>query len=358
MNSTKFIIFISVLFLSCLQLNGQESDGDAHDFSLKDLHGKIVSLDQMLGKKLTVLVFWSTWEKDSGKFLSKFENDFRKYRDKGLSVIGICSEEQNITEPKLLEIRDFVSVNKLSFYNLVDNNLQVFRLYNVEALPTTFLIDQSKKILFALHGVPLVGTDRLFRMISATFEQEKKKPVTRQITSALPEALRYSNFAELEFKRGKIDIAKKYAVQAIKLDSTFTQPLLLLARISLEEKNYSELENNFRKLEKCSGDSNQVTLLRYEYLIEQKKYNEAIENLNSFISKNKSDSYSHALLGYAFGMEKNTGFSEQEFSIAAKLDSTDYRIPQLKAEVYIFNGKSKEANELLRRSRQLRKIAP
>ncbi len=358
MNPTKFIIFISVLFLSCLQLTGQESAGDAHDFSLKDIHGKAVALDQMLGKKLTVLVFWSTWEKDSGKFLSKFESDFRKYMDKGLSVIGVCSEEQNITDSKLLEIRDFVSVNKLSFYNLIDNNLQVFRLYNVEALPTTFLIDQSKRVLFVLRGVPLIGTDRLFRMISGTFEHEEKESRTQQIVTASPEALRYSNFAELEFKRGKIDIAKKYAVQAIKLDSTFTQPLLLLARISLEEKNYSELENNFRKLEKCSGDSNRVILLKYEYLIVQKKYNEAIEKLNSFISKNKSDSFSHALLGYAFGMEKNTGFSEQEFSIAAKLDSTDYRIPQLKAEVYNFNGKSKEANELLRRSRQLRKIVP
>ena len=358
MNPTKFIIFISVLFLSRMQLTGQESAGDAHDFSLKDIHGKVVSLDQMLGKKLTVLVFWSTWEKDSGKFLSKFESDFRKYSDKGLSVIGVCSEEQNITDSKLQEIRDFVSVNKLSFYNLIDNNLQVFRLYDVEALPTTFLIDRYKKILFVLRGAPLVGTDRLFRTISAAFEPEEKKPEIRQITSESPEALRYSNFAELEFKRGKIDAAQKYAVQAIKLDSTFTQPLLLLARISLEEKNYTELENNFRKLKKCPGDSNQVIFLRYEYLIVQMKYNEAIEKLNSFISKNKNDSFSHALLGYAFGMEKNTGLSEQEFSIAAKLDSTDYRIPKLKAEVYNFNGKSKEANELLRRSRQLRKIAP
>ncbi|MCL4547325.1 MAG: redoxin domain-containing protein [Bacteroidetes bacterium] len=349
-------IFLFIFFVNSAKgITGQ--DTLAHPFVLSDLQGTKISLEKLLSSKITVLVFWSSWEIDSINFLVKLQKYYDQYKEKGLSIIGVCSERQKLTDRQKDTLIELLKNKKISFPILLDEDLKIFSLYHIIALPTTFLINPSKKILFALHGAPLIGSQQLFRMITDTFEHEDKKHVISRIITKSPEALRYYNYADLEFKRGKIYNAKKYAERAMKIDSTFAEPLLLLAQISLEEKKYNELENKLRKLEKYSADSAQVVFLKCEYLIIQNKCDEAVEKLNSLVSAKSNNPYLHALLGYAFGMKKNTRMSEQEFSIAAKLDSLDYRIPKLKAEVYNSNGKSKEANELLHRSRQLRRIA-
>ena len=356
MDKIKVVITILILTFFIKSVKGYpETDSIAHPFILSDLRGNKISSEKIFSSKLTVLIFWSSWEIDSLNLLVKWQKYFDKFNDKGLSVVGICSEKQKITEQQKNNIIELIQNKKISFPILLDEGLSVFNLYRVIALPTTFLIDQSKRITLTLFGLPLVETEQMFKTISDTFEPEKKKLEVVRSDSISSEASRYFNYANTEFKRGKIENAKKYAEKAKLVDSSFTEPLLLLTQISLEERNYDELKKYLLKLESASVNSYQFNLLKCEYLITQKKYDEAIKKLDSFNPKGSNDSYLHALLGYALGMKKNIQMCEQEFSIAAKLDSLDYRVARLKAEVYNFYEKSKEADELLNLSKRLRR---
>ena len=61
----------------------------APDFSLKDIDGKVHTLSEYSEKKALVIVFWSTWSAKSPKALRRFEEFHKKYKDKGIQVIGI-----------------------------------------------------------------------------------------------------------------------------------------------------------------------------------------------------------------------------------------------------------------------------
>lgn len=356
MDKIKVVITILIFTFFIKSVKGSpETDSLAHPFILSDLRGNKISSEKIFSSKLTVLIFWSSWEIDSINLLVKWQKYFERFNEKGLNVVGICSEQQIITDEQKKNVIELIQNKKISFPILLDEGLSVFNLYHVIALPTTFLIDQSKRITMTLFGLPLVETGQVFKTIADTFEPEKKRLEVVRTDSVSSEASRYFNYANTEFKRGKIEIAKKYAEKAKQVDSSFTEPLLLLAQISLEERNYDELKKYFLKLESASVNSYQFNLLKCEYLITQKKYDEAIKKLNSVNPNGSNGSYLHALLGSAAGMKKNIQLCEQEFSIAAKSDSMDYRVPRLKAEVYYFYEKNKEADELLNLSKRLRR---
>ncbi len=356
MNKIKVVITILIFTFFIKSVKGNSgTDSIAHPFILSDLQGNKINSEKIFSSKLTVLIFWSSWEIDSIHLLVKWQKYFERFNEKGLNIVGICCEQQKITDDQKKNILELIQNKKISFPILLDEGLSVFNLYHVIALPTTFLIDRSKWITMTLFGLPLVETEQMFKTISDTFEPEKKKLEVVHRDNVSSEASRYFNYANTEFKRGKIEIAKKYAEKAKQVDSSFTEPLLLLTQISLEERNYDELKKYLLKLESTSVNSYQFNLLKCEYLITQKKYDEAIKKLDSFVPNGSNDSYLHALLGYASGMKKNMQICEQEFSLAFKLDSLDYRVPRLKAEVYNFYEKNKEAGELLNLSRRLRK---
>jgi hypothetical protein len=76
------------------------------------------------------------------------ENLHRKYRSRGLQVVGI-----NI-EGKSKETLDFVSQNRYSFLVLYDSGnweSVVAQQYGVSSIPRTFLVDGEGNIVFSGH---------------------------------------------------------------------------------------------------------------------------------------------------------------------------------------------------------------
>ena len=159
MGGKTFSICLSVLFLFLLlpldfPAEGREEDlyaklrislikGDkkAPDFSLLDLHGKKVGLKQFRGK-IILLNFWATWCGPCKEEMPFLEILHQQFKEKDFVVVTVSVDYE---EAKL--VREFVNKQRYTFPVLLDPKCEVLDLFEVKAIPTTFIIDKKGKML-------------------------------------------------------------------------------------------------------------------------------------------------------------------------------------------------------------------
>ena len=116
----------------------------APEFALKDADGRLVRLSDYRGK-VVLLDFWATWCGPCRIEIPWFIELERRHKDEGLEVLGIAMDDEGweVVKPFLAELR----VN----YRVMMGNDATAQIYgDVEALPTTFLIDRDGRIA-AVH---------------------------------------------------------------------------------------------------------------------------------------------------------------------------------------------------------------
>ncbi len=357
MNKIKILttIFLFIFFINSAKGNTGQ-DTLAHPFTLSDLQGNKISFEKPLSSKITALVFWSSWEIDSINLLVKLQKYYDQYKEKGLSIIGVCSERQKQTDGQKDTLIELLGNKKISFPILLDEDLKIFSLYHVIALPTTFLISSDFKIKLKVMGVPLMETQNLFLIIENEFEEkkEKAKPLPN-VYQPQKNAARYFKLALLEYSRDMYDTAKSHALKASEFDSLYCDPLILLARICIEENNFSDAEVFLTKCENLNQKSETIELQRLYLTIKSQKPDEAITQLKKFVLAHPSDAAAISYLAYAYGVKKEFDESLKLFAAAENISQNNYIIPALKSEVLKLQGKEKEAQQELLKSIQLKR---
>ena len=119
-----------------------EMIGDAApDFKLYTLDGDEVKLSDYLGK-VVILDFWATWCAPCRKGIPDLISIQNEYKD-DLVVIGI-SFDQPATQDQLIP---FIERQRID-YPIVLGDLEVSAAYgNIQAIPTSFIIDQEGNII-------------------------------------------------------------------------------------------------------------------------------------------------------------------------------------------------------------------
>ena len=128
----------------------QENTIIAPDFTLADLEGNLVSMNQFQGK-VVLLNFWGTWCGPCKREIPDFINLIDKHGTNGLEIVGITLSSGS---PK--DIKKFANKRKINYTLLTDINgnetQRVKALYGqetgeeIEGIPTTFLIDKDGNI--------------------------------------------------------------------------------------------------------------------------------------------------------------------------------------------------------------------
>jgi cytochrome c biogenesis protein CcmG/thiol:disulfide interchange protein DsbE len=118
----------------------------APDFTLTDSKGAAVKLSDYTGK-VVLLDFWATWCHGCGLEIPWFVDYQKKYKDSGLAVIGVSMDDDGWQV-----VKPFIEAKEIN-YPVVLGNQDMAKLYKVESMPVTFIIDPEGKIAQSYFGM-------------------------------------------------------------------------------------------------------------------------------------------------------------------------------------------------------------
>ena len=152
-NKSKVLtILLLVFFVFIIGCQKEvEADLTAPDFSLSDLSGNAISLEQHRGS-VVLLDFWATWCPPCRISIPEMVKVQKKFREKGLVILGISMDDPRmVTDEQLGAFKKQVGIN----YSILRANRQVLQDYfgnESISIPTLFIIDRKGKIRDKLVG--------------------------------------------------------------------------------------------------------------------------------------------------------------------------------------------------------------
>jgi cytochrome c biogenesis protein CcmG/thiol:disulfide interchange protein DsbE len=134
----------------------------APGFVLKDNTGKTLDLKQYRGN-VVLLDFWATWCHGCKQELPWFSDFQRRYREKGLRVIGASTDDEGwkVVQPFLAKAN--------VPYPIVVSDEAMRQNYHIENMPDAFLIDRLGRIAAVYVG--LVDKENIKTNILKMLEQ-------------------------------------------------------------------------------------------------------------------------------------------------------------------------------------------
>lgn len=138
------LVSMAVLFTSFSTLGG-DGKGPAPDFTLASKDGGNVRLQEQLGN-VVLINFWASWCGPCREELPYLEALQQEYADLGFTVLAVNVDRESSKADILL--KDI----GVSFPVLFDVNDQVSSLYDVQAMPTTVIVDRDGNQRLLHHG--------------------------------------------------------------------------------------------------------------------------------------------------------------------------------------------------------------
>ena len=149
-----FHLFLALICSLCLILvpfsqaaEEVKINAPAPDFTLSNLEGKGISLSSLKGK-VALVAFWSIYCHVCRQEMPKLDTVYKKYKDKGLEVIGVAIDQEPVET-----IQGEVRKDGLSFPILLDGEKKMKKAYQVRAVPATFLLDRNGVVMDKQVGV-------------------------------------------------------------------------------------------------------------------------------------------------------------------------------------------------------------
>jgi peroxiredoxin len=120
-------------------------DVQAPGFTLQSLDGKTVTLGQYKGD-VVMINFWASWCGPCRQEMPLLDDIYKQYRDMGFVLLGV-----NV-EPDAHSASGWLSKTPVSYPILSDPKSAVSQLYQVQAMPTTVIIDRQGVVRYVHNG--------------------------------------------------------------------------------------------------------------------------------------------------------------------------------------------------------------
>ncbi len=116
----------------------------APDFTAPTPDGGELALNNALGKKLTLVDFWAAWCKPCRAENPSIVKVYEKYHDKGFNVLGVSLDRTAEAWKKAIEDDGLTwqHVSHVAYFND-----PIAKLYNIDAIPAAFLLDENGVIV-------------------------------------------------------------------------------------------------------------------------------------------------------------------------------------------------------------------
>ncbi len=118
---------------------------NAPDFTLKTLEGSNLRLEEHRGEVL-LINFWASWCGPCRQEMPILDRLHERYEDTGFAVWGVNVEGEEAPAQKL------VDKTKVTFPVLIDEGQAVSELYDLEAMPSTVVVDRDGVVRYIHRG--------------------------------------------------------------------------------------------------------------------------------------------------------------------------------------------------------------
>ena len=117
-------------------------------FTLTDMEGRVISLEELVGGSPLYIIFWSSSCVSCKDGMEVLEKAYRKYGKKGFRLVGV-----NIYQ-SAEEVRGFVKDVGITFNVLLDKEGTSVDKYNIYFVPVSYIISADGKVLDVYAGNP------------------------------------------------------------------------------------------------------------------------------------------------------------------------------------------------------------
>jgi len=136
-------------FLGFFALGGLASSGltgqPAPDFALRSATGENLRLSEYRGE-VVMINFWATWCGPCQQEMPLLEELHNRYQRVGFRLLGVNIDDDSD------RAMDMVQNLGVTFPVLFDETKVVSKLYQVEAMPVTVLLDRAGTVRYVHHG--------------------------------------------------------------------------------------------------------------------------------------------------------------------------------------------------------------
>lgn len=158
----SFLIMIGLVGLLVSSVNASTVSGKAPEFTLKSRSGKNLRLSEYRGQ-VVLINFWASWCGPCRQEMPLLEDLYKRYSKLGFTILGVNVDTDSTKANQYL--RDIT----VTFPILYDTGNTVTKSYNVNAMPTTVIVDRSGNMRFLHQGY------------KPGYEKEYKKQVVQLI---------------------------------------------------------------------------------------------------------------------------------------------------------------------------------
>ena len=141
--STGLFVAVGVLF--SVGTHAVSLSDEAPDFTLPTLDGPNLRLEEYRGQ-VVLINFWASWCGPCRQEMPVLDQLHQRYEDTGFAVLGVNVEGE--TGPA----QQIVDKTKVTFPVLIDTNQAVSEMYNLEAMPSTLVVDRDGNVRYIHLG--------------------------------------------------------------------------------------------------------------------------------------------------------------------------------------------------------------
>jgi peroxiredoxin len=137
-------LVISVVAASSLASSGLAGQ-PAPDFALKSSSGQNLRLSEYRGD-VVMINFWATWCGPCRQEMPLLDELYSRYQRVGFNLLGVNIDDDS--SPAMAMIDEL----GVSFPVLFDSSKEVSRLYRVDAMPVTIIVDREGNVRHVHQG--------------------------------------------------------------------------------------------------------------------------------------------------------------------------------------------------------------
>jgi len=135
------LVILAASSIAASSLEGQA----APDFVLKSATGENLRLSEYRGD-VVLINFWATWCGPCRQEMPLLDDLYGRYQRVGFNLLGVNIDDDSRRAMQMVQELG------VKFPVLFDENKEVSKLYEVEAMPVTVLVDREGRVRHVHHG--------------------------------------------------------------------------------------------------------------------------------------------------------------------------------------------------------------